>query len=158
MICKASSSLLNRSVKVPKSKPSCSCSSSNQPVPMPNGAALADDVQRGDDLGEQRRIAVGVAGHQRAQLDVLGCGRQPAEGGIRLQHRLVGGSEPGQLIEVVHHEDGVEAGRIGFLRLGDDCGEQLFDARAVREVGDLKSEFDGHVVHVTTTKRGEHPV
>ena len=38
MICSASSSRLNRSVKVPNSNPSCRCSSSNQPAPMPSTA------------------------------------------------------------------------------------------------------------------------
>jgi hypothetical protein len=48
------------------------------------------------------------------------------------------------LIEVVQHEDGVEAGRFGLLGLRDHGGEQLGDAGAVGEVGDLKSEFDYH--------------
>ena len=39
---------------------------------------------------------------------------------------------------------GVNAGRLGFLCLGDHGGEQLGDAGAVGEVGDLESEFDGH--------------
>ena len=69
---------------------------------------------------------------------------KPAERGVGLEHRLVRGAEPGQLVEVVHHEDRVEAGGLGFLRLGDDGGEELGDAGAVGEVGDLKSEFDGH--------------
>ena len=102
------------------------------------------DVQRGDGLGQQRRVAVGVAGDQRAQLHALGRRRQRAERGVGLQHRLVRGAEAGQLIEVVHHEDGVEAGGLGFLRLRDDGREEFGDAGAVGEVGDLESEFDGH--------------
>ena len=78
------------------------------------------------------------------ELDALGRGGQRAEGGVRLEHRLVGGAEARQLIEVVHHEDGVEAGGLGFLSLGDDGGEEFGDAGAVGEVGDLESEFDGH--------------
>ncbi len=123
-----------------------------------DGAALAHHVERGDRLGQQRGIAIGVAGDQGAQLDVLGGRRQATQGGVGLQHRLVGGAEPGQLVEVVHHEDGVEAGRISLPRLRDDGGVELGDACAVGEVGYLKSEFDGHPVHVTTTKRGDHPV
>ncbi len=67
-----------------------------------------------------------------------------AERGVRLEHRLVRSSEAGQLIEVVHHEDGVEAGGLGLLGLRDDGGEELGDTGAVGEVGDLESEFDGH--------------
>ncbi|COX37089.1 Uncharacterised protein [Mycobacterium tuberculosis] len=40
-ICSASSSRLNRSLKVPNSKPSWRCSSSNQPAPMPRIARPA---------------------------------------------------------------------------------------------------------------------
>jgi hypothetical protein len=48
------------------------------------------------------------------------------------------------LVEVVHHEHGVEAGCLRLLRLRDDGGEELLDARAVGEVRDLQTEFDGH--------------
>ncbi len=78
------------------------------------------------------------------ELDALGGGGQRAEGGVGLEHRLVRSSEARQLIEVIHHEDGVEAGGLGFLSLRDDGGEEFGDAGAVGEVGDLESEFDGH--------------
>ena len=89
-------------------------------------------------------IAVGVAGDQGAQLHTLGGGGQRAESGVGLEHRLVGRAEAGQLIEVIHHEDRVEAGGLGFLSLGDDGGEEFGDAGAVGEVGDLKSESNRH--------------
>ena len=107
-------------------------------------AARAHHVERRDRLGQQRRVAVGVAGHQGSELHAFGRGGQRAEGGVRLEHRLVRGSETRQLIEVVHHEDGVEAGGLGLLGLRDDGGEELGDTGAVGEVGDLKSKFDGH--------------
>ena len=48
-----------------------------------------------------------------------------AERGVGLEHRLIRRAEAGQLVEVVHHEDRVEAGRVGLLRLRDDGGEEL---------------------------------
>ena len=111
-----------------------------------DGAALADHVQRGDRLGEQRRVAVGVAGDQRAELNLLGRRGQGAQGGVGLEHRLVGRAETGQLVEVVHHEDGVVAGGLGFVCLRDDGGEEFLDPGAVGEVGDLKSESNRHAI------------
>jgi hypothetical protein len=70
--------------------------------------------------------------------------RQAAECRVGLQHRLVGRTEPGQLVEVVHHEHRIEAGCLGLLRLRDHSGKKLADSGAVAEVGDLKSEFYRH--------------
>ncbi len=77
--------------------------------------AGADDVEGGDGLGQQRGVPVGVAGDQGAQLYALGRGGQSAQSRVRLEHRLVGRTDSWQLIEVVHHEDGVEARGVGFL-------------------------------------------
>ena len=79
--------------------------------------AAADHVQRRDGLGEQRRVAVGIAGDQRRQLDVLGRARQRPERGVRLEHRLVWFAQRWQLVEVVHHQDRVEACGLGLLGL-----------------------------------------
>ena len=68
-------------------------------------AALAHHIEGGDRLGQKRRIAVGVAGDQRAQLDALGGGGQPAQRRVRLEHRLVRRAQRRQLVEVVHHEE-----------------------------------------------------
>lgn len=107
-------------------------------------------------FAKQRGIAVGVASHQRPQLDSLGRRRQCAQCGVGLEHRLVGGAERRQLVEVVHHENRVESGRFGFARLRYNRGEELFDASAVAEVGDLQSQPDGHAFTVTTgVRRGE---
>ncbi len=87
----------------------------------------------------------------------LGGGGQGAQRGVGLEHRLVGRAESGQLVEVVHHEDGVEACRLGLLRLRDDGGEELGDAGAVGEVRDLEAEFDGRRLR-TTLSGGGNPV
>ena len=42
------------------------------------GATAGRNVERGDDLREQGRVAVGVAGHQRTEAHVLGLARQGA--------------------------------------------------------------------------------
>ena len=44
--------------------------------------------------------------------------------GVRLQHRLGLGPDAADLIEVVHHRDQVEAGRLGRLRQLDDALEE----------------------------------
>ncbi len=93
---------------------------------------------------QQGRVAVGIARHQGSELHAFGRGGQRAESGVRLEHRLVRSSQTRKLIEVVHHEDGVEAGGLGLLGLRDDGGEELGDTGAVGEVGDLQSKFDGH--------------
>ena len=109
-----------------------------------DGPPLTDHVQRGDRLGQQGGVAVGVAGDQGAQLHVLRGGGQGAQRGIGLEHRLVGRAESGKLIEVVHHEDRVETCRLGLLCLGDDSGEEFGDAGAVREARDLETKLDRH--------------
>ena len=74
-ICSASSSRSKRSFTGGKSTPSASCSTSNHAAPMPrNARPLRDHVERRDDLGEDRRVAVGDAGDERAELDALACG------------------------------------------------------------------------------------
>ena len=145
MICSASSSRLNRSVKVPNSNPSCRCSSSNQPAPMPSTArpplttssvvtALASSVG----------LPVGVAGDEGGELDALGRGGQRAERGVGLEHRLVGRPDAGQLVEVVHHQHGVETGGLGLAGLRDHRREQLGDRAAVAEVRDLVADANTH--------------
>ncbi len=101
-------------------------------------------VECRDRLGQQAGVAIGVAGHQGRQPNgrrVLGeCG----EHRVALEHRLVGGSEHRQLIEVVHHEHAIEAGRLGRLGLVDNRAEQLGRGDAgIGEVGDLVAE-PGH--------------
>lgn len=88
-----------------------------------DGPPRADDVQGRDHLGEQGRIAIGVAGHQRRQLHPLGGRGQRPERRIRLEHGFVGLAQSGQLIEVVHQEHGVEAGGLGFRGLRFDRGK-----------------------------------
>lgn len=85
----------------------------------------ANHVERGDDLCQQGRAAVGIAGHQRAQLQPLGRRGQRTKGRVGLQHRLVGRPQHGQLVEVVHHKQGVVTSRFGLTRLSDDGREKL---------------------------------
>jgi hypothetical protein len=109
-------------------------------------AALAHHVEGGDGLRQDRRVAVAVAGDQSPELHVLGDRRQCAECRVGLQHRLVRGAQHGQLIEVVHQEDAVEARLVGFLRLRDDSGEEFVDAGAVGDVRDLKRKSNRHSI------------
>ena len=105
------------------------------------GPTTRHHVEGRDRLREQRRVAVGVAGDERRQTDLRGVLGECREQGVALDHRVVGLTEHRQLIEVVHHEDGVETGVLGFLRLRDHGGEQLVCGDAgVGEVRDLVTE------------------
>ena len=97
---------------------------------VPGGADAEDrpatrqHVQRRDLLGEHRRIAVRDAGHERAQADRRGLAGQRGEDRPALEHRLGGRAHALDLVEVVHHGDELEAGRLGGLRLLDDAVEE----------------------------------
>jgi hypothetical protein len=108
-------------------------------------APAGDDVQRGHGLRQDRRVPVGVTGDQRGQLHRTRRRGQRTERRVALQHRLVRRAEAGQLVEVVHQQDGVEAGPLGLLSLRGDQAEQLVDAGAgVGEVRNLIAQTDRH--------------
>ena len=50
------------------------------------------------------------------------------------------------MIEVVHHEHGVEAGHFGLPARSMTVGKRAFDAGAVAKFGILVAEFDAHPV------------
>ena len=77
------------------------------------------DVERGDDLGQQRRVAVRVAGDERAEPHVRSS-RAPARRASCSTRACSasGGPSMRQLVEVVHQQDGVEAGPVGGRRPG----------------------------------------
>ena len=113
-----------------------------------------DHVEGGDGLGEVRGVAVGHAGDEGGEADRLGAGGEGAEERVRLEHLLLRLAHHGQLVEVVHHEDGVEAGLLGGDRLGRDPLEQLArrDVR-VREVRDLEADVRAvHAWHSRSSK------
>jgi hypothetical protein len=108
-----------------------------------DGPALRHHVEGGDDLGQQRRVPVGDAGDQGGQVDGAGAGGQTAEQRVGLQHLLLGRAEHGQLEEVVHDEDRVEARLLGGLGGVDEDVEQLGGGSVgEREVGKLEPRFD----------------
>jgi hypothetical protein len=108
-------------------------------------AASGDHVQRGHGLGQQRGVTVGVPGDQGRQLDGRGFPRQSPEGCVALQHRVVHCADARQLVEVIHHQDRIEAGCLRLARLGDHDLEQSVD-RGVRvgEVRDLVAQTNAH--------------
>ena len=92
-------------------------------------ATTAHDVERGDDLREQRRVAVRVAGDERAEPHGARLARERAERRVALEHVGVGLAEHRQLVEVVHQQDGVEAGPVGGRGLRGDRVEEVGRAR-----------------------------
>ena len=93
---------------------SASCSTSNQAAPMPRNARPAGDhVEGGDGLGQERGVAVGDAGDERAQARGLVRAASAPSSVYASNISCSGGPSIGQLEEVVHHEDGVEAALLG---------------------------------------------
>lgn len=72
---------------------------------------------------------------------------------VRLEHGLVWGADHGQLIEVIHHEDRVEARCLCVAHLFDNGGEEFGDTGAVGEVGNLISEPNGHSASLRPIRR-----
>ena len=105
-----------------------------------HGPPRADDVEGGDDLGQQRRVAVGDPGHHGAQPDAAGARRQATEQRVGLQHGLGGAAQGGELVEVVHHPQRLEARRLGGHGLLGHGLEELVVGHAEGEVGDLESD------------------
>ena len=101
-----------------------------------NCPAVRDHVERGHRLRQQRRIAVGHTGHQRAEASRFRPGRERSEQRVRPEHLQLGGADERQLEEMVHHENGVEP---GFLA-GDGDGRDLLEQRLVtRRVGEVRN-------------------
>ena len=120
-------------------------------------SSARDDVQRGDDLGEDGGVPVGHAGDQGAELHGVRAGRQRTEEGVGLEHLELRRAHHGQLVEVVHHHDGVGAGVLG----GDGHGRHLLEEVArfrvrVGEVRDLQSDLD-HAARMPGAGRGLLP-
>ena len=76
-------------------------------------AAVADVVDGAGHVGEQLRVAVGVAGDQRAELGVRGVGGHGGEQRVRLEVGAVRVAV--ERVEVVPHPDGVDAQGVGGL-------------------------------------------
>ena len=73
-----------------------------------------------------------------------------AERGVRLEHRVVRRADARQLVEVVHHEHGVEPGRLRLAGLRGHGVEQILDRDAgIGEVRNLVAEPDAHVASTT---------
>jgi hypothetical protein len=85
----------------------------------------ADHIQRGDFVGQQGRVAVGVSGNQGRKLHTGGGRGQRTQRRVGLQHRFIRRPQRRQLIEVVHHQHGVETGGLGFLSLGLYRGKEV---------------------------------
>ena len=113
------------------------------------GAPAGDHVERRGRLREQGGVAVGHAGHERAEADRLRLARQRRQHRPGLEHRLVLLPDARNLVEVVHDGDHAEAGGLGRLGLLDDRIEQLL-RRSVGEgvVGKVETEPD--LAHVTS--------
>src|SRR3989442_5293114 len=111
-----------------------------------DGATARNHIKGRDHLGQQSRIAVCDPGHERAQLDPRRLSRERAQRGVRLHHRLGLRTDAAYLIEVVHHRDEVEAGRLSRPRVLDHAVEQSVARDAAEsEGGHVETEERSHV-------------
>ena len=88
-------------------------------------APARDHVERGRDLGHERRVAIRHAADQEAQVEPRRARREPREGRGALEHELGAVADARDLMEVVHHGDAAVAGR---LARGGDVDELLEQA------------------------------
>ncbi len=106
------------------------------------GSATGKDVKGGDGLGEVSGMAVVDAGDQGSEPDPLGDSGEVREGGVALEHGVVGGADHRlQLEEVVHHPDRVKPRSVGCLA---DGSQRRSDSRITTrpgEVGDLNTRL-----------------
>ena len=105
------------------------------------GASAAQNVQRRCGLGPQAGLAVVDAAHHQPQRRLLRMGRHVAQGSPAFEHRLLGLPDAADLVEVVHHPQRGEAGRVGCL---GDASESRADGRiAARpcERGNLQTDL-----------------
>ena len=104
-----------------------------------NGAARGDDVEGGDLFGQQSWVAVGHAGDERAERDLVRTSRQGAEERVALEHLVVRAAQAGQLVEVVHHPQRREAAVVGGRGHGRHVLEQAVVGHRERELRQLQS-------------------
>ena len=75
-----------------------------------HGTAAGDDVDRRRELGQQRRVAVGDAADQQAEVDRRRPRGERGEDRVALHHPVLRRADRRDLVEVVHHRDRAEAG------------------------------------------------
>ena len=80
-----------------------------------------NDVKGGDRLRKKCRVSVGVAGDQRGKARLCGVLREGGKRGVALKHVLRRLAEHRQLVEVIHHHDGVEARSVCSRGLLGNC-------------------------------------
>ena len=83
----------------------------------------------GRDLGHQRRVAVGHAADQQAEVDRRGPRGERGEHRVALEHVVLRRADRRDLVEVVHHRDRAEAGVLGGRGDLDELLEQRLRRR-----------------------------
>lgn len=94
------------------------------------GSALRHDVERRDGLRQHRWIAICVSRDERRQSDIAGFASERSEQHLARKHVLIGVVDLRELVEVVHHQHGVESTRVGLACLLCDSVEQFGKADA----------------------------
>ena len=120
-------------------------------------AAPGQHVQCRDDLRDDTRVPVDGARDDRHEPRTGRVGGEVAEGGVGLEHVLLGRTDRLDLEEVIHHADEVEPALVGGARDLRKRRTDLFRAARPREERDLEADLhrgaafrNRRVVHVSS--------
>jgi hypothetical protein len=108
------------------------------------GAPARQHVKGGHDLRQEARVAVDHPGHEGVQQNPFGDRRKVPEGGVGLEHALLGRAHRTDLPEVVH--DG-QAGNPAGLGLAGEAPQRRCELRRAAvpgEIGDVESQVHRH--------------
>ncbi len=119
------------------------------------GPTAREHVKRRDDLGQDARVPVDGAGDQGQQPGPGGAGGQVAKRRVGLEHVLLRRADHGDLEEMVHHADAVEAGLVCGPRDGRELAAELVGRARAVEVRDLQA--NSHVCHLADDSLPQPP-
>jgi hypothetical protein len=116
------------------------------------GAATGEDVEGGDDLGQQAGMAVRDTGDEQPEVHAPGLAGEEPEAGVALEHRLGGRGHLLHLEPVVHHGE-----RGGAALLGDAgrLGERRRDRR--RAAGEAEVHEMDTELHLASCQFAQGP-
>ena len=100
-------------------------------------AAAGEDVERGDDLRQQARVAIADAGHEQAEPHLLRQRGEVAKHRVALEYRVLCAREGLQLEVVIHAGEHRAAGRFSRLRRIARMYAETLGAAGEREVDEV---------------------
>ncbi|MDQ6726082.1 MAG: hypothetical protein M3066_07970 [Actinomycetota bacterium] len=115
--------------------------------------AAAEHIEGGGDLGQVGDVAVGDAGHERAERGRGRVAGEESHGGPAVEHLVPVAAGLGNLDEVVHDPDAGEAGVLAGAGSRRESSGNLSRTARPGEAGDLQAEVEGHGGLLLTSHR-----